>query len=70
MTDKQTYRSGDETYFAHVASSFLLESTQIGQKIIKTSMGNFRIRKNGKILLTLDRGKDNEETVRVTRMKP
>lgn len=54
------------TKYAHVASSFLLESTKPGQRIIKTSIGDFRIRKNGKRFLVIDRGKENEEILRVT----
>ena len=55
------------TKYAHVASNFiLLESTQPGQRIIKTSIGDFRIRKNGKRFLVIDQGKENEEIVRVT----
>lgn len=57
------------TKYAHVASNFLLESTQPGQKIIRTSIGDFRIRKNGKRILIIDQGKDNQEIVKVTPVK-
>lgn len=57
------------TKYAHIASNFLLESTQPGQRIIKTSIGDFRIRKNGKTILVIDQGKEYEEMLRVVPIK-
>ena len=34
--------------------------------IIKTTIGNFKIRKNGIMSVTIDKGNPNEETLRVT----
>lgn len=52
--------------YSHSSTEYLLDATQPGDKIIKTSAGNFKIRKNGKIVLTIDVGKENEERVRAT----
>lgn len=51
---------------AHLPTSFLLDATKPGTKIFRTSEGDFKIRKNGKRILVIDQGKENEETVRVT----
>lgn len=38
-------------------------------KIIHTQDGDFKIRKNGRITIVLDRGNENEEWLKVTPIK-
>jgi len=40
-----------------------------GDKIISTPQGIYKIRKNGRLVVIINRGKKNEEIVRVTKME-
>ncbi len=55
--------------YTHVPNNHLQLSVKPGDKIIRTEDGVYKVRKNGKLLMMIDQGKDNEEVIRVTRIK-
>jgi len=44
----------------------LREDLNPGDKIVATTMGNFKIRKNGRMMLCVEPGTKNEEYIKVT----
>ncbi len=55
--------------YNHVCNNLLTESIKAGTKIIPTEFGTFKIRKNGKYVIIIDRGTQWEETVKATLIK-
>lgn len=53
-------------YYHSLHKNKLTQALTPSDKFIRTEDGDFKIRKNGKIILIIDAGNDNEEAVRVT----
>lgn len=55
--------------YHHFANHKLTQSITAWDKIIHTTNGSYKVRKNGRVTITIDAGKDIEETLRVTPIK-